>query len=214
MHDGSVGAVTPQPKPIEAVRDWIFARYAGEYPEALPPVPTVRPGSASDQAFWTETLAGAGRPLHRLQRGGRDDRQTTIGDLATSVHGRADAQPVHRVVVDLRHNGGGNNRTYLPLLACPPCPRPRPAGPRPLLTGPATFSAAGNFVTELKVGPVSATGYASSESRPAAGSTCTAMSAWSPCRRATLSSSVSSRYHEKAPGDDPPEYRGRMSRSS
>ncbi len=54
---------------------------------------------------------------------------------------------VRRVVVDVRLNHGGNNRTYGPLLEV----LKRPAIGRKLvvLTGRGTFSAAGNFVADV-----------------------------------------------------------------
>ena len=57
---------------------------------------------------------------------------------------------MERVVVDLRHNGGGNNVTYrhfLSVLQDPLIDRP---GRLVLLTGRLTFSAAANFATELE----------------------------------------------------------------
>ena len=155
LADGSIRAVTPEPMPIEAWRDWIFARYAGDYPDGLPPDPDGSPHLRHrDMAFWSEALAGPAaiyvgyNVVSSTDGGGR-----SIADLATSIQVAADARPALPVVVDLRNNGGGDNTTYRPLrTALETLAHDRP-GRIALLTGRSTFSAAGNFVTDLKVGP-------------------------------------------------------------
>ncbi len=54
---------------------------------------------------------------------------------------------IRRVIVDVRMNGGGNNQTYRPLLRA--LATPAVARKAYLLQGRVTFSAAGNFVTEV-----------------------------------------------------------------
>ncbi len=202
LADGSTREVTPQPEPIEAVRDWIFGVYGGEYPEALVPATDgprwLRP---TKEAFWTETLS---RPAalyigYRVVDSVSADG-TTISDLADLVRTTAETEPATRVVVDLRRNGGGNNRTYFPFLDALRDAAATPGSVR-LITGRATFSAAGNFVTELKVGP-GGDGVRLVGEPPGGG-----LDMYGDVRVVTLPSSqlvvlVSSRYHEKAPGDD------------
>lgn len=53
---------------------------------------------------------------------------------------------MRRVVVDLRHNSGGENGSYPPLLEAL---QELPAGSVRLLTSRTTFSAATNFVAEV-----------------------------------------------------------------
>ena len=57
---------------------------------------------------------------------------------------------VNRVVVDLRQNGGGDNTTYGPLLSALRDPAIDRPGRFFVLIGRITFSAAGNFATELE----------------------------------------------------------------
>ena len=54
---------------------------------------------------------------------------------------------IRRVIVDVRMNGGGNNQTYRPLLRA--LATPTVARKTYVLQGRVTFSAAGNFVTEV-----------------------------------------------------------------
>ena len=57
---------------------------------------------------------------------------------------------VDRVVVDLRNNGGGDNRRYGPLLEALRDPRIDRPGRLFVLIGRLTFSAAGNFATDVE----------------------------------------------------------------
>jgi hypothetical protein len=69
--------------------------------------------------------------------------------LVTALRRRASRKGVQRVVIDLRHNGGGDNTSYNTLLAAlrrAPFNRPRKLY---VLLGRLTFSAAGNFATEI-----------------------------------------------------------------
>jgi hypothetical protein len=73
-----------------------------------------------------------------------------IDGVADEILARAKRGDVDRVVVDLRNNGGGDNRTYghlLGILQDPAIDRP---GRLTVLIGRLTFSAAANFATELE----------------------------------------------------------------
>ena len=104
-------------------------------------------------------------------------------------------------MVDLRRNGGGDNTTYRPFrIALAEMAHAHPGSVR-IIAGPATFSAAGNFVTDLQVGPERA-GIRLVGEPPGGG-----LDMYGDVRVVTLPSSrivvlVSSRYHERAPGDD------------
>jgi C-terminal processing protease CtpA/Prc len=60
------------------------------------------------------------------------------------------SQTVRRLIVDVRLNGGGDNTTYLDLLSALQTPKVNRRGRLFLLMGRATFSAAGNFATDVK----------------------------------------------------------------
>ena len=152
--DGSTREVTPDAIPVDKMRDWIFGVYGGRFPAYMPPVedgPLVL--RHHDLAFWTTPLLEPGGSYvgyNEVRRSASDG--TTIAQLATTVLEAAAADPGAPVVVDLRNNGGDNTtfRTFRDALETIAADHP---GSVRLITGRATFSAAGNFVTDLKVGP-------------------------------------------------------------
>lgn len=96
--------------------------------------------TASEPRFWTEDL-GDGVLYARL---------TQVQAVATSevtAFAEAAAEPdVTRVIFDLRHNPGGNNFTYPPLLRV----LQEIDTPLWVLTDRGTFSAASNLTTEIE----------------------------------------------------------------
>ena len=203
LADGSARTVTPDALPIEAYRDWIFGVYGGAYPEGLPPD---EDGPAHlrhrDLAFWSETVKGPAalyvgyNAVSAITNAGR-----SLGDLATSIGTAAAADPDLPIVIDLRNNGGGDNNTFGPLRdAVETVAR---ADPRrvALITGRSTFSAAGNFVTDLMTGDAKA-GIRLVGEAPGGG-----LNMYGDVKVVTLPASrivvlISARYHERAPGDD------------
>jgi hypothetical protein len=76
----------------------------------------------------------------------------TLGDtdqLARRLLRLARRPGVRRVIVDIRLNHGGNNRTYGPLLEALVRPEIDRPGRLMLLLGRGTFSAAGNFAADV-----------------------------------------------------------------
>jgi len=151
--DGSTREVTPEPLPIEAFRDWIFGEYGGDYPEALPPDedgPLYQ--RHHDLAFWSEAIKSPAAFYVGYNQVRRTSGSQTINELANAITAAAAADPDRPIVIDLRNNGGGDNTTYAPLRqAVEEIAHDHP-GLISLITGRATFSAAGNFVTDLLVG--------------------------------------------------------------
>jgi hypothetical protein len=199
--DGSTREVTPEPMPLAAFRDWIFGEYGGRYPEALPPRddgPLYQ--RHHDLAFWSEAIkapAGFYVGYNEVQR---TSGTQTIGDLASAVTTAAAADPARQIVIDLRNNGGGDNNTYGPLRQAVETIAHDTPGRVSLITGRATFSAAGNFVTDLMVGKEKAGIRLVGES-PGGG-----LDIYGDVRVVTLPASkivvlISTRYHERAPGD-------------
>ena len=71
-------------------------------------------------------------------------------DVISDIRERAQADDVERVVIDLRHNSGGDNTTLAPLelaLRDPAIDRP---GRFFAIIGRVTFSAAANFATDIE----------------------------------------------------------------
>lgn len=80
--------------------------------------------------------------------------QTASGERLTDFAARmlrlAREHRPARIVIDVRRNGGGDNRTYGPLLRALEAQAVDQQGSLFALIGRHTFSAAGNFVTELE----------------------------------------------------------------
>jgi C-terminal processing protease CtpA/Prc len=98
-----------------------------------------------EEAWWT-TYLPASRTLYAQYHLVSESGSSMAADLDAILA----AHPVDRVVIDLRHNVGGDNTTYgalLDRLAQPDLDRP---GRLLALIGRTTFSAAGNFATDLE----------------------------------------------------------------
>jgi hypothetical protein len=132
--------VTLEPVPMAEHGAWV----APSGPHALP-VREVRWLSRPDDIFYLEYLPDSRTLYARF----RHVRAIAPG-LATELEERADDPDVDRVVLDLRHNGGGDNTTYGPLLAAVRSEAVDRAGRLFLLTDRITFSAAANFSTEVE----------------------------------------------------------------
>jgi C-terminal processing protease CtpA/Prc len=68
-----------------------------------------------------------------------------VDEVRTTLEGGG----VSRVIVDLRHNPGGDNQTYGPLLELLQDPTVDRPGRLLVIIGRQTFSASANFATEL-----------------------------------------------------------------
>lgn len=76
----------------------------------------------------------------------------TIDQFATNVANTVTANNVQKVIVDVRHNGGGDATTYGPLLNVLSSPQINQVGKLYVIIGRSTFSAAANFVTHIDLG--------------------------------------------------------------
>ena len=137
--DGKARDVTIDPITVDEDVAW-----HGGQPLRLPPTdaPWLR-----DQAktLWWSYLAD-----HRTLFVQYNSVESGINGVADEILARAQQDDVARVVVDLRHNGGGDNTTMGPLedvLRDPAINRP---GRLVVLIGRIAFSAAANFATDLE----------------------------------------------------------------
>jgi hypothetical protein len=138
--DGSTSTVDVAPMDYDGFRDW-----AGDEAIRLPGRPGAMWLAYQDDAWWTTYLPDS-RTLYAQYNEVREAGSSMAADLDEIL----DAHRVDRVVIDLRHNGGGDNTTYgalLDRLAQPDIDRP---GRLLALIGRTTFSAAGNFATDLE----------------------------------------------------------------
>jgi hypothetical protein len=147
--DGTTFDLDPAPIPIAEWASWrdLFDPLV---PATLPrnedgPRYLGHPG----EHFWPERIGdvlyvGYNQVQPRTASGG------TIVELADAVESAVEAGDVRSVVVDIRGNPGGDNFTSAPLRDA----LLRSAAARPgsvtVLIGRSTFSAAGNFATELR----------------------------------------------------------------
>jgi hypothetical protein len=74
---------------------------------------------------------------------------SAVSPIVNEVQAAIEAGDVERLVVDARHNPGGNNTTYHSLRALVADAATSLGGGAYVLMGRATFSAAGNFVTDV-----------------------------------------------------------------
>ena len=200
--DGSTREVTPEPLPIEAFRDWIFGVYGGGYPGG----PAA--GRRRSRSISATTISPSGPRPSPLRPGSTSAttqvRPTSgsqrINELANAIEAAAAEDPDRPIVIDLRNNGGGDNHTFAPLRQAVEKVAHANPGSVSLITGRGTFSAAGNFVTDLMVGKEKA-GIRLVGEPPGGG-----LNIYGDVVVVTLPASkivvlVSGDYHERAPGD-------------
>lgn len=126
--------------PVEA-----YERWAGGHHSLSPPERATGPlwiRNLAD-ASWSEWLDEAGTLYvqYNMVMGG-------LGSIRDEIETRTADGSLRRIVVDVRHNPGGDNTTYRPFLTR--LAEAEDAGAELFaIIGRATFSAAGNFVTDL-----------------------------------------------------------------
>ena len=111
------------------------------------------PPPGAPRPLWVR-YRGTAQGVTTLQRGryvyvAYTETRDSRASLARGSCGWPESLRFRRLIVDVRQNGGGNNRTYRPLLQR--CGTSGSSGVRApvVLTGRTTFSAAGNFVAEV-----------------------------------------------------------------
>lgn len=145
--NGQQHTLTPEALSIPDYMAWTLGRLAG-LPQRAAPLSLSR----RDEAFWLTTLEH--EQLVYVQY--NQVRATTqsgeaLSSFAKRLGSILDTQPIQRVVLDMRHNGGGDNTTYGPLLRLLREHRLfQQPGHLYVIIGRQTFSAATNFVTELE----------------------------------------------------------------
>ena len=202
--DGSTRELTVEPLLIPEFHDWILGVYGTDYPTGLPPDEDGPPHlQRRAEAFWTEVLTRpAGRYVAYNFVASATGDGYRIGQLAFEIErAAADGDPGEPFVFDLRNNPGGDNTTFASLVrAIETMAEARP-GRTTIIAGRSTFSAAGNFITDLLTGPQGDNLRLVGEA-PGGG-----LNIYGDVRVVTLPSSgivvlISRRYHERAPGDD------------
>ncbi|MEO6062824.1 MAG: alpha/beta fold hydrolase, partial [Thermoflexales bacterium] len=141
--NGTTATVQPGAIDIAAFRAWmpLFGLPARAEPLWL---------SRKSENFWMTCLKDC-RALYiqynAIQpRSGDESLSAFAGRARDLIRGKS----IPRVVLDLRHNGGGDNTTYWPLLSVFQSDEVNQAGRLYVITGRNTFSAAANFAAELE----------------------------------------------------------------
>jgi hypothetical protein len=121
--------------------------YTGSLGTAFAPLPV--PGDplqyrGLDESFLLEPLEH-GRSLYVGYR----HVESAPQELLDSILAAARRPGFHRLVIDARHNGGGDNTTYWSLVELLESAPLRERGKVAVLVGRMTFSAAGNFVASV-----------------------------------------------------------------
>ena len=196
LDDGSTRDVEVEPLAVDAYRDWLFSVYP-RYPTGLPPDDDgTRDRQRRDEAFWTDVLEDGSLYVAYHEVRSQSGGGLTIGSLANEVR-----EATGRIIVDLRANPGGDNTTYRVFLDAVREQAAKGHGRVALLTSRDTFSAAGNFVTELKAGE-GGDGILLVGEPPGGGLDIYGDTVTVTLKHSGIVVLISKRYHEKAPGDD------------
>jgi hypothetical protein len=132
-------------EPFEVALDPVpAARYSAvlDAERRLPPWPGVRYLERRDEQAWIDRLSE--RQVVLIGYNVTDDAES----LASRIASLARENPPAALVLDLRHNGGGDNTTYAPLLSV--LQRQAEAAELLVLTSRITFSAAMQLVVDLE----------------------------------------------------------------
>ena len=144
--DGTVRTIDP------GQRSWDEAVARDPRPIGMTKIASVPSLARIDEPFWTAVMTAGDDQVLYLQYNEvvRASGSSTITELAHAIDKALSAGDVTRLVVDLRYNPGGNDRTYAPLLdVLTSNPALAPPGALIALIGRQTFSAAVLLATEL-----------------------------------------------------------------
>jgi tetratricopeptide (TPR) repeat protein len=138
-----VVSIRPEGAPENLVRppaNWIDAAGKAELP-----LYRKRQG----ELFWFEYLKDK-QLVYVKQDAVQNDPDKPLGDFYKGVFEFVDANPVDKLVIDLRNNTGGNNTLNRPILINLIRSKVNKRGHLFVITGRQTFSAAQNFVNQIE----------------------------------------------------------------
>ena len=117
----------------------------------LPEDPKLLYLSRTTEGFWSTVLPES-KTLYVQYNSVVEETQSgeSLEDFSRRLLQTARSGAVERVVVDVRHNFGGDNTTFGPLISAMADPAVNRRGRLFLIMGRTTFSAAGNFVTTVE----------------------------------------------------------------
>ena len=132
---------------IEPARMAVYNEWAGSYGLHLPQDPDVLSLSNIDDDLWWELLPDA-RSLYVQYNRVQDQPPQVIEDLATALRD----PDVSRVILDIRHNFGGEVRALDPMFELFDDPAVDVPGELFVITGRNTFSAGSMLLARLEAG--------------------------------------------------------------
>ena len=143
--------ITLDPKPLP-MRDYLPVLGKGTFYSGLQKRDAPLMQQQRDKTFWFAELPES----NTLYIQYNEVRASTVNSgslrsLVDAVTKRIEENDFDRIVVDVRHNGGGDNTTYGPLLnLLQNNPKVNQRGKLFLITGRQTFSAAANFSMDVE----------------------------------------------------------------
>ena len=182
-----------------------FATYPPPRLQGIPKlIPSRMPGTSApplwlrsvSKTFWTESLDD--RTLYVQFNQVMNDQNRSLKEYAAEMRSRLVERKPSRVILDVRHNNGGNSYLFPPIIdALLEWENADASRKLYVLMGRNTFSAAQNFIAQLdKRTRAIFVGEPSSSSPNFVGEENNFQLPWS---GATIS--ISNRYHENIPGD-------------
>jgi hypothetical protein len=146
MPDGTEREVDLTPTPAESYPSWVIEIVG------LPVRDEPLTLSHRDDPFWHTYLESQDTLYIQYNLIGRSNTAgTSLISFADEISDFVEATPPTRVILDMRHNAGGDNTTYRPFLnVLSNHAYFQESGRLFVIIGRQTFSAATNFVTELE----------------------------------------------------------------
>jgi tetratricopeptide (TPR) repeat protein len=134
-------------RPEGAVENLIVtpANWTGSGAKADPPLYMKNPG---DQ-FWFEYLKDK-QIVYVNQDAVQNKPDLALADFYKRIFDFVEANPVDKLIIDLRNNGGGNNTLNVPIIINLIRSKVNKRGHLFVITGRQTFSAAQNFVNQIE----------------------------------------------------------------
>lgn len=150
LRSGASETVTVAPTPVnpQDFKPWGIEGYARANAGAGAPVPLYLQRPADN--LWCEALPDD-RALYVCFRAVADPSDQSFADFWEGVFHRIDSESIDRLIIDMRHNGGGNTGLVRPFLhALIRADRVNKPGSLFVIIGRRTFSAAMNTVSLIE----------------------------------------------------------------
>jgi hypothetical protein len=129
---------------------WYLFNPPSDWTDARPPsVPTPLSIQRANELYWVTALREH-RAVYLQFNGVMNANGETLEQFAHRVASTINQDGVDRLIIDVRHNPGGNNTLLRPLLVTLISSKLNRRGGMYCIIGPRTFSAAQNFVDRLE----------------------------------------------------------------